>query len=353
MRTVKLSVIFVVCACMLLVNGCNSELQGNNTRQKRIDELEAELAARTLLLDQSNRQLANAQQKDAPDQAIQNDTRQKKINELEAELAAKTLQLDQSKRQFATAQQKGDIEAEAQRQIITALEEDLAKKRDLIASLQQSAGEATPRKAVSPETDLDKISYVLGTKIAQPFKAQGIEINTESFMSGLKEVMAGKELALGQGEMGKIYADFQQRLRAGQVAKRKREAVKNLAEGTTFLKANGVKEGVKVLPSGLQYKVIKKGTGNTPTATDKVKTNYRGRLLNGTEFDSSYKNNKPAEFPVNRVIPGWTEALQLMKEGGKWELYIPANLAYGTRGSPSIPPNSTLIFEIELLEVVK
>jgi FKBP-type peptidyl-prolyl cis-trans isomerase FklB len=110
---------------------------------------------------------------------------------------------------------------------------------------------------------------------------------------------------------------------------------------------------VKVLPSGLQYKVIKEGTGQTPTADDKVRTHYSGKLINGTEFDSSYKRSKPAEFAVRGVIPGWTEALQLMKEGGKWELYIPSNLAYGERGRPSIPPNSTLIFEIELLEVVK
>jgi FKBP-type peptidyl-prolyl cis-trans isomerase len=172
-------------------------------------------------------------------------------------------------------------------------------------------------------------------------------------MAALKGVLAGKELALSQGEMDKVYADFQQRMRAEQVAKMKAEAARNLAAGTAFLKANEAKEGVKVLPSGLQYKVIKEGTGKTPTATDMVNTNYRGRLLNGTEFDSSYKNNKPAKLAVNRVIPGWTEALQLMKEGGKWELYIPANLAYKERGSRTIPPNSTLIFEIELLEVLE
>ncbi|MHC4633254.1 MAG: FKBP-type peptidyl-prolyl cis-trans isomerase [Planctomycetota bacterium] len=108
-----------------------------------------------------------------------------------------------------------------------------------------------------------------------------------------------------------------------------------------------------MLPSGLQYKVIKKGTGKTPTGEDKVKTHYRGTLINGTEFDNSYKRNKPAEFPVKGVIKGWTEALQLMKEGAKWELYIPADLAYGERGNRNIPGNSALIFEIELLEIVK
>jgi FKBP-type peptidyl-prolyl cis-trans isomerase len=136
-------------------------------------------------------------------------------------------------------------------------------------------------------------------------------------------------------------------------AKKAKEAAENLAVGTAFLEENKAKEGVKVTPSGLQYKVIQEGTGNTPTADDRVKTHYRGTLIDGTEFDSSYKRNRPAEFPVKGVIKGWTEALQLMKEGGKWELYIPANLAYGERGRPNIPANSTLIFEIELLEIDK
>jgi FKBP-type peptidyl-prolyl cis-trans isomerase len=123
-------------------------------------------------------------------------------------------------------------------------------------------------------------------------------------------------------------------------------------KGEAFLKENATKEGVKTLPSGLQYKELKAGTGKSPKATDTVVTHYRGRLLDGTEFDSSYKRNEPAEFPVNRVIPGWTEALQLMKEGAKWELYIPSKLAYGQRGAGAdIGPNETLIFEVELLKI--
>jgi len=153
--------------------------------------------------------------------------------------------------------------------------------------------------------------------------------------------------------MKQVYTAWQQKMRAKMAAKQAKEAAENLAAGTAFLEANKAKEGVKVLPSGLQYKVVKEGTGNTPTADDKVKTHYRGTLIDGTEFDSSYKRNQPAEFGVTKVIKGWTEALQLMKVGGKWELYIPANLAYGQRGRPSIPANSTLIFEIELLEIVK
>jgi len=210
----------------------------------------------------------------------------------------------------------------------------------------QTAPAGTAPKAETLKTDVEKVSYIIGTQIAGNFKTQEIEVNLDSLMLGLKDALEGKELALSQDEMKQVFALFQQQMRA-------KQAAKNLAAGTAFLEANKAKEGVKVLPSGLQYKVIKEGTGNTPTADDKVKTHYRGTLIDGTEFDSSYKGNKPAEFPVKGVIKGWTEALQLMKEGGKWELYIPANLAYGQRGRPGIPPNSTLIFEIELLEVTK
>jgi FKBP-type peptidyl-prolyl cis-trans isomerase FklB len=129
------------------------------------------------------------------------------------------------------------------------------------------------------------------------------------------------------------------------------EAAKNKKEGEAFLAANKTKEGVKTLPSGLQYKVLKNGTGKTPKATDSVKAHYAGTLLNGTEFDSSIKRGEPTVFPVNGVIPGWIEALQLMKTGSKWQLFIPSELAYGERGQQSIPPNSVLIFEVELIGI--
>jgi FKBP-type peptidyl-prolyl cis-trans isomerase FklB len=208
-----------------------------------------------------------------------------------------------------------------------------------------SAGQGTTQRAISLRTEMDKVSYIMGVQIGQSFKRQGIEINIESLTWGLKDAMAGNKLALGEDEMKQVMTSFQQRIRAEQAAK-------NLAEGTAFLEANKAKEGVKVLPSGLQYKVIKEGTGKTPTLLDTVRTHYRGTFVNGIEFDSSYKRNEPAQFPVKGVIQGWTEALQLMKEGSKLELYVPANLAYGEQGRPGIPPNSTLIFEIELLEVV-
>lgn len=223
-----------------------------------------------------------------------------------------------------------------------------------------SAGQAGKQEAVLLKTEMDKVSYAIGVQLGQSFKTQEIEIKIEPMMQGLKDSMAGKKLALTQDEMQKVMMSFQQRVMAKQRELRKKEqegrkveGAKNLAAGKAFLEANGTKKGVKVLPSGLQYKIIRKGTGKTPTADDKVKTRYRGTLINGTEFDSSYKRNQPAEFSVKGVIKGWTEALQLMKEGGKWELYIPANLAYGERARQNIPANSTLIFEIELLEVVE
>ena len=234
------------------------------------------------------------------------------------------------------------------------------EKETAIPAGKTGIAEPAPKqKAVLLKTEMDRVSYAIGVQLGQTFKKQEIEIKIEPMMQGLKDSTAGKKLALSQDEMQKVMMAFQQRMMAKQQELQKKqqerqkvEAAKNLAAGKAFLAANGTKKGVKVLPSGLQYKIIKKGTGKTPTAADKVKTHYRGTLIDGTEFDSSYKRKQPA-VPVNQVIKGWTEALQLMKEGGKWELYIPANLAYGERAKSSIPANSTLIFEIELLEVVK
>jgi FKBP-type peptidyl-prolyl cis-trans isomerase FklB len=208
------------------------------------------------------------------------------------------------------------------------------------------------RKVGSLVTEMDKVSYAIGVQLGTNFKKQGIDIKIDKFVQGLKDATAGKKLELTEAEIQQTMMSFSQRMRAQQQEKQKVDAAKNIAAGKAYLAANGKKEGVKVLPSGLQYKVIKKGTGKTPTAADKVKTHYRGTLIDGTEFDSSYKR-EPVVFGVTKVIKGWTEALQLMKEGAKWELYIPANLAYGERGRPKIPANSTLIFEIELLEIVK
>jgi FKBP-type peptidyl-prolyl cis-trans isomerase FklB len=233
--------------------------------------------------------------------------------------------------------------------LVNAAEEGTQKD----ANEPQIIVQATTDKAEIFKTEMEKVSYIIGTQIAGNLKKAEIDVNLESLMQGLKDALEGTKLEISQAEMTKIYTAWQQKMRAKQAAKQAEEATKNLAAGTAFLEANKAKEGVKVLPSGLQYKVITEGTGNTPTGDDKVKTHYRGTLIDGTEFDSSYKRNQPAEFPVKGVIKGWTEALQLMKEGGKWELYIPADLAYGQRGRPGIPANSTLVFEIELIEIVK
>jgi FKBP-type peptidyl-prolyl cis-trans isomerase len=235
--------------------------------------------------------------------------------------------------------------------VISVFAAEQASKEEV--GVPASQGQATNPQASMFKTEQDKVSYIIGTQIAQSIKRQGVEVNLEPLVWGLQDVLEGNTLKLTKEETLKVYNAYQQRVRAKREQERAKQAAENLEKGKAFLEANKAKEGVKVLPSGLQYKIIKEGTGQTPTAEDKVKTHYRGTLIDGKEFDSSYKRNQPAEFPVKGVIKGWTEALQLMKEGAKWELYIPPDLAYGVPGRPSIPPNSVLIFEIELLEVVK
>ena len=197
----------------------------------------------------------------------------------------------------------------------------------------------------------DKESYSLGYLFGHSMKLQGVDINPEVYTSGMRDALGGMNPPLSQEEMQKTVSDLQQRVMAGRQKESKEVAGKNLAEGKAFLEENKKKEGVKTLASGLQYKVLIEGSGKTPKATDEVTVNYKGTFINGTEFDSSYKRGKPATFPVDKVIRGWTEALQLMKEGSKWQLFIPPELAYGDRGAGPIPPNSTLIFEVELISV--
>lgn len=198
----------------------------------------------------------------------------------------------------------------------------------------------------------DKASYSIGYDIGSTFKKQNIDLNGDALFSGLKEGLAGKEASLSKEEREKTLEAFQKEMMAKQETASKEAAAKNLAEGEKFLAENKKKEGVKTTASGLQYKVLKEGSGSSPKETDTVVTNYKGTLLDGTEFDSSYKRNQPAEFPVNRVIKGWTEALQLMKPGSKYQLFIPAALAYGERGAGrDIGPNAALIFEVELISI--
>jgi len=225
----------------------------------------------------------------------------------------------------------------------------------LLCALPVCAEEASDSKeSVALESEMDKVSYALGAQMGQSFKKQNIEISLDVFLRAIKDGLAGVELAMTEEEMRQVMMEFQKRMMAERQAQMKVEGEKNLKESNAFLEENKKKEGVTVLPSGLQYKVLEEGTGRTPTETDQVKTHYRGTFLNGEEFDSSYKRGQPAQFPVKGgIIPGWTEALLLMKEGAKWQLFIPPNLAYGERGrGPTIPPNAALIFEIELIEVV-
>jgi FKBP-type peptidyl-prolyl cis-trans isomerase FklB len=196
----------------------------------------------------------------------------------------------------------------------------------------------------------DKISYVIGRDMAENLRKQGIEIEAEAFVQGMKDVVSGKPSALSPDEVQQAMMALQQNMSQKQQGK----GADNKKAGEDFLAQNKTKEGVKTLPSGLQYQILQPGNGKSPSRTDKVTTHYHGTLIDGTVFDSSYERGQPATFPVSGVIAGWTEALQLMQEGAKWRLYIPSDLAYGARGAGSdIGPNTALIFDVELISVNK
>ena len=193
----------------------------------------------------------------------------------------------------------------------------------------------------------DKVSYSIGMQIGFNLKRQKVDINSDVLAAGIKDSLADKP-QLTPDQVKDVMAQFEKDMEQ----KQKQLGEKNKTEGAKFLEENKSKPGVKTTASGLQYKVEKEGTGAPPKATDMVTVNYRGTLIDGTEFDSSYKRGQPATFPVNGVIKGWTEALQLMKKGAKYQLFIPSNLAYGERAmGPDIGSNSTLIFEVELMDV--
>jgi FKBP-type peptidyl-prolyl cis-trans isomerase FklB len=194
----------------------------------------------------------------------------------------------------------------------------------------------------------DKASYSLGLNFGMNFKRQNVDLNTDAFAAGFKDGLApGRKPLLTEQEVRQVMMDFQKDMEE----KQKAAGAKNAGDAEKFLNENKSKEGVKTTGSGLQYKVMKEGNGAQPKASDTVTVNYRGTLTDGTEFDSSYKRGQPATFPVNGVIKGWTEALQLMKVGSKFQLFIPPALAYGEQARPGLPPNSLLIFEVELLDV--
>lgn len=196
-----------------------------------------------------------------------------------------------------------------------------------------------------------RVSYAIGVSVGMNFKHNSIDVDDALFLRGVQDVQNGGAMLLSDQDIHKVLADFQVSLRQKQQKLAAEQGTKNKADGAAFLAANKNNPGVVTLPDGLQYLVLTNGTGAKPSATDTVKVNYRGSLLDGTEFDSSYKRGQPASFPVGHVIPGWTEALQKMNAGSKWKLFIPSELAYGPGGRPGIPPNSTLVFEVELLSV--
>src|SRR5213596_2351959 len=203
-------------------------------------------------------------------------------------------------------------------------------------------------KSQSPQLkdQKDKVSYSIGMNIGFNLSKQKVDISPDILAAGIKDAIAGKP-QLTQDQVKDVMAQFEKDMEQ----KQKQAGEKNKTEGAKFLEENKKKEGVKTTASGLQYKVVKDGNGAQPKATDTVTVNYRGTLINGTEFDSSYKRGQPATFPVNGVIKGWTEALQLMKVGSKYQLFIPSDLAYGERSvSPDLAANSTLIFEVELMD---
>ncbi len=215
------------------------------------------------------------------------------------------------------------------------------------------AGTAKPATAAPAlSTPKDKVSYAIGADLGNKLKSSSIDVDPTILTRALKDTLTGAKSAMTDEEIRATLTDLTKDLQAKQAALNKEKAEKNKKDGEAFLAANKTKEGVVALPSGLQYKIIKAGTGPKPTAADTVVCNYKGTLIDGKEFDSSYKRGQPATFPVGGVIKGWTEALQLMPVGSTWQLFIPSDLAYGDRqAGPDITPGATLVFEVELVSI--
>jgi FKBP-type peptidyl-prolyl cis-trans isomerase FklB len=228
-----------------------------------------------------------------------------------------------------------------------------AAKTSQTPAAKPGAAAAKTQAPLTLKTQKEKASYAIGMNIGKNLKRDSVEIDPAVLSRGLRDALAGNKLLLTDDEAKAALTALQAEVRATEEAKLKAVALENKRAGDAFLAANKTKEGVVTLPSGLEYKIIKAGTGPKPTAEDTVLCHYRGTLVDNTEFDSSYKRNEPLKIPVGGVIKGWTEAIQLMPVGSKWQLFIPSDLAYGERGAPGSPigPNSTLIFEVELISI--
>ena len=207
--------------------------------------------------------------------------------------------------------------------------------------------------AKKPESVEERAAYSIGYMTGKSSSAQAPSLNIDQFSSGFRDAYAKKDGVITQDEMKAALMAFEQKLREEATAKMQKATAEASSKGTAFLAENGKKAGVTTTASGLQYEVLKQGTGAKPVATDTVKVHYEGKLLDGTVFDSSIQRGEPVSFPLNRVIPGWTEGVQLMQVGSKFKFAMPASLAYGDQGAGPIPPNSVLQFEVELLEIVK
>jgi FKBP-type peptidyl-prolyl cis-trans isomerase len=216
-----------------------------------------------------------------------------------------------------------------------------------------SCGGGGEARKTSLDTEIERASYAYGMDVAASMERSGLELDIDAFVQGFRDTLTGETPLLGNAEKMQVMQDFAEKMREKQMAEAEAVAGSNLTEGAAFLEANKNAEGVMVTDSGLQYIMLEEGTGPRPSATSRVKVHYTGTLIDGTKFDSSYDRGQPAEFPLNGVIPAWTEGVQLMKEGGKIKIFAPPEIAYGERGAPPvIGPNATLIFEIELLEIV-